>query len=103
MTSNVTYQMMEGYFQLLRPSKNIFTLEVSRKVVFDQDKAEKRMIFYADKIPGTGYEMALIQKIEANREQLKLPVWWRNGDTLRFGHTVRLDYDKTVLVRLTFI
>lgn len=98
MTSNVTYQMMEGYFQLLRPSKKIFNLEVSRKAIFDQEKADKRMIFYADKIPGTGYEMALVQKVESHREALKLPAWWRSGDTLRFGHTVRLEYEKTVAV-----
>jgi len=53
------------------------------------------MIFYADRVVMNGSEMAIMQKIEQERASLNLPVWWRNGDTLRFAHTVQFDLDKT--------
>ena len=56
------------------------------------------MIFYADKVACTGQEMALLQKIEAEKTTLGLPKWWRVGDTLRFAHTVKYDFEKIKLL-----
>ncbi len=42
--------------------------------------------------------MAILQKFETDKASLKLPLWWRPGDTLRFAHTVKFDYDKTKLL-----
>lgn len=67
----------------------------AEKTVFDRQKSDKRMIFYADKVPQTGNEMSLMQRIEQEKSSLNLPIWWRTGDTLRFAHTVQLDFEKT--------
>ena len=56
------------------------------------------MVFYADKVSCTGQEMALLQKIEAEKTTLGLPIWWRVGDTLRFAHTVKYDFEKIKLL-----
>lgn len=63
--------------------------------VFDREHGDTRTIFYADRVPPNGQEMALLQKFELERSSFNLPIWWRQGDTLRFAHTVKLDYDNT--------
>lgn len=63
--------------------------------MFDKKNLDQRMIYYADKVAMTGQEMALVQRLEQDKASLNLPVWWRTGDTLRFGHVVKLDINKT--------
>lgn len=56
------------------------------------------MIFYTDKVPLSGPEMAFFEKIAKDPSFPVLPKWWRTGDTLRFAHTVKLDIEKTKIV-----
>lgn len=52
------------------------------------------MIFYT----GTALnkdEMAFFEKYDHELQSWSLPVWWRQGDTLRFAHAVKFDIDKT--------
>jgi len=66
--------------------------------VFAGEHSDRRMIFYTDKVPLSGPEMAFFEKISKDASFPKLPKWWRTGDTLRFAHTVKLDLEKTKIV-----
>lgn len=106
MSTNVTYKQLESYFEILRPSKRIFDFELSskggliiEKTVFDTENPERRYIFYSDKVPMTGSELAFFKKVEEDSTFPNLPKWWRSGDTLRFAHTVKFDMNKTKQVR----
>lgn len=62
---------------------------------------DKRIVFYNERVAPTGYELILLQKIEAEKQALHLPKWWRSGDTLRFGNLVQFDVEKTKIVSKT--
>ena len=70
----------------------------SEKTVFAGELSDRRMIFYTDKVPLSGAEMAFFEKISKDQAFPVLPQWWRSGDTLRFAHTVKLDVEKTKIV-----
>jgi len=103
MSNNVTYKQLEGYFEILRPSKKIFDFELSKHTVFHEDHADKRLIFYSDRVPLAAHELAFIEKVNRDPNFPVLPKWWKMGDTLRYAHTVRLDLDKTKMLITEFL
>jgi hypothetical protein len=41
-------------------------------------------------------EMAFLNKISIELMKLKLPKWWRRGDTLRYGYINKFQVDQTL-------
>ena len=75
-------------------------MSLQASTVFDTVNPEQRLIFYADKVALSMQEQAFFRKLEKDPSFPVLPKWWRQGDTLRFAHTVRLDIEKTKTVLL---
>lgn len=44
--------------------------------------------------------MAFLEKMEAQYPKLKLPCWWRVGDTLRYAYSNNFKLEKTIEVKI---
>lgn len=70
------------------------------ETVFFKEDDNNRVIFYTsrDLANFTKDENAFLEEIEKVSADLKLPKWWRTGDTLRFAHAVFLNVENTKAV-----
>ena len=99
----VSYWQLERYFNILRPSIEVLERNVKERAftVTPSDVAglkpsKKRLIFYLESLIPP--EVVLLEKIDKELDTLELPIWWRNGDTLRFAYVNNLCPELTIKV-----
>lgn len=104
----MTYKQLEAYFDILKPSKDILERTITRRLETNQDETVfhkeddyNRILFYTtrDLANFTKDENTFLEQFEKIGRELNLPVWWRTGDTLRFGHAVFLNLENTKAVK----
>lgn len=73
----------------------------SRRNLFKKLSANNQSsfkIFYTDDFQAI--ELKFFKEIGPSLLELDLPIWWRSGDTLRFGKSCNYDIDKSIEVSI---
>ena len=68
--------------------------------IFCKNEANKRLLFYTDGSLSnfSKDENAFLKAFDREAKSLNLPLWWQQGDTLRFAHVEHFSIEKTKAV-----
>lgn len=63
-----------------------------------ENPENRKNAFYTNTIKPK--EMAFLEKMEGKYPKLKLPCWWRVGDTLRYAYANNFKLERTIEVQI---
>ena len=84
----VGYSQIIPYYDTVWPSKAVLWGTQDTFILDKTTGKRKRQLFYSDEKIASG--MVFLEKLAQSTKDIKFPEWWREGDALRFGHSVQL-------------